>query len=157
ENQSREVGQRETNPMSAERHQLAMAECRMFGISMEIYVEGKGLAYGLLTGKSEAKRIWSAIGKYNRFFADNEDIYVEAKPVAPIAVILDDRSLGVPLLNALAGRNVSYDVLYEHDLTVAKLAPYSAAVVLTAPTLRASAISALDAFVRGGGKLFSAS
>jgi len=151
----REVGVRETTPMSPERHKLALAEAMMFGISMELFVEG-GFAHGLAAGRPETRRIWEAIGQYNRFFADNEEYYVNAKPLAPLAVVLDDRSLDVGLLNGLSARGVVYNVLYEHDLTPQKLAPYAAAALITADTVRDKALAALEGFVNRGGKLFSA-
>ena len=40
EDGGREVGVRETTPMSAERQQLALAEAMSFGIGMEVFVEG---------------------------------------------------------------------------------------------------------------------
>ena len=151
----REVGVRETTPMSAERHKLALAEAMMFGISMELFVEG-GFAHGLATARPETRRIWDAIGQYNRFFADNQEYYVNTKPLAPLAVVLDDRSLDVALLNALSARGVVYNVLYEHDLTPQSLAPYASVALLTADTVRDKALAAIDAFVTRGGKLFSA-
>ena len=56
----------------------------------------------------------------------------------------------------MAGRNVLYHVLYEHELTPAKLRPYAAVVLLTADMVRDRAIAALDEYVAGGGKLFAA-
>jgi hypothetical protein len=150
----RELGARETDVMSGERHQLAMAECRMFGISMEPEPEG-AFAEGLQAGDPVVRRVWDAIGVYNRFFADNEDYYTNARSVARIAVVLDDRSVDVPLLNALAARRVLYDVLYECDLTREKLVPYSVVAVLTAATFRDTAVSALEDFVGRGGSLFA--
>jgi len=151
----REVGVRETTPMSGPRHKLALAEAMMFGISMELFIEG-GFAHGLASGNPETRGIWDAIGQYNRFFADNDDFYINAKPLAPLAIVLDDRSLETGLLNGLAARGVVYNVLYEHDLTAQSLAPYSAVALLTANTVRDKALAALDAFVTRGGKLFSA-
>ena len=151
----REVGQRETTPMSAGRHQLALAEGMMFGISMELFVEG-AFARGLQAGDPEMRRIWRAIGQYNRFFADHEEYYIGTKTLTPLAIVLDDRSSNTALLNGLSGRNVVYDVIYEHDLTHEKVAPYSAVAILTAVTVRDSAVAALEGFVNRGGKLFTA-
>jgi hypothetical protein len=155
EDGGRETGQRETTPMPAERHKLALAEAMMYGISMELFVEG-AFAHGLRTSDPETVHIWRAIGQYNRFFADNEEYYTGTRSLAPVAVILDDRSSGVELLNGLAARGVVYDVLYEHDVTSDKLAPYSVVALLTAETVRDKALAALSAFVDGGGKLFVA-
>ncbi|MFN7996894.1 MAG: hypothetical protein U0Q18_24990 [Bryobacteraceae bacterium] len=151
----REAGVRETTPMSPERHKLALAEAKMFGLSMELFVEGS-FAHGLATGDPATRRIWDAIGNYNRFFSDNQEYFTRSKPVAPIAIILDDRSSDVVLLNALAARNVVYDVLYEHDLTADRLSRYDVAALLTTEAVRNRALDALEAFVKRGGKLFAA-
>ena len=125
----RETGERETTPMSGERHKLALAEAMMFGISMELFVEG-AFAHGLATADPESRRIWNAIWQYNQFFADNQEYFTAGRSMASLAIVLDDRSSDMALLNGLAARKVLYDVIYEHDLTEAKLAPYSAVALL---------------------------
>ena len=149
----REAGDRLTDPISGPRHQLALAEAAASGGSLEIFSEGK-FADGLYRGRPEAMEIWRAISLYNRFLRDNEALYAGAKPVARLAIILDERSDGVPLLNGLAARNVLYEVLYEHDLTATKLRPYAAVALLTANRVRERALAALEEFAQRGGKLF---
>jgi hypothetical protein len=155
ESRVREVGIPETHFMSAERHQLVMAENMMFSIATELFIEGR-FAHDLWYAKPEALRAWGAIGQYNRFFADQQPYYVGAHSLATLAIVLDNRSEGEAILNGLAGRNLLYHVLYEHELTPAKLRPYAAVVLLTADMVRDRAISALDEYVAGGGKLFIA-
>jgi hypothetical protein len=155
ESRVREVGVAETHVMSASRHQLVLAENMMFNAATELFVEGR-FAYGLWYGEPEILRIWEAIGQYNRFFADNNEYYVGAKSLASLAVVLDNRSEGVPILNALAARNVLYHVLYEHELTPERLKPYAAVVLLTADLVRDAALVALEQYVQAGGKLFAA-
>ena len=155
EHSFREVGQRFTTAISGPRHQLALAESKAFGIAMEVFVEG-AVAHGLMTKDPTMMAIWRAIGDYNRFFADNEEYYVDTQSLASLAVVLDDRSDGVALLNGLAARNVIYDVLYENDLSSDKLKQYAAVAVLTAGTIRDRALLALEGYVSGGGKLFAA-
>ena len=154
EDGGRETGVRETTPMSAARHKLALAEGMMYGVSMELFVEGS-FAHQLATADPEARKIWEAIGQYNRFFADNEDLYVKTRSMARLAIVLDNRSSSTGLLNAVAARNVMYDVLYEDGLSAQKLAPYSTVALLTADTVRASALASLEAFVNRGGKLIT--
>ena len=127
----------------------------MYGISMELFLEGS-FAHGLKTGDLETRRIWDNIGQYNRFFADNEEFYTNTKSTAPLAIVLDDRSSNVVLLNGLAARNVVYDVLYENGLTSDKLGLYAAVALLTADTVRASALGAIESFVARGGRLLTA-
>jgi hypothetical protein len=62
----------------------------------------------------------------------------------------------VSLLNGLAARRVLFDVIYERDLSLEKLAPYHAVALLTGQTLHERALSALESFVAGGGRLFAA-
>lgn len=155
EDGGREVGQRETTPMSPARHQLALAEAMSFGISMELFVEG-AFAEGLSNRHPETLAIWDAIGKYNRFFSENEQYYLGARSNSPVAVVLDDRSESVPLLNGLAARGVLFDVIYERDLSIERLTPYRAVALLTAQTVHERVLSALQSFVAGGGNLFAA-
>jgi len=155
EDGGRETGVRETTPMSAARHKIALAEGMMHGISMELFVEGS-FAHGLATGDAETRKIWDAIGQYNRFFADNEDLYTLTESMARLAIVLDNRSSNTGLLNALAARNVMYDVIYEDGLKAQKLGGYSAVALLTADTVRASALASLESFVNRGGKLITA-
>jgi hypothetical protein len=155
ENGRREKGERETGPMSASRYQLSLAESMMFGIASEGFVEGT-FAHDLFRDEPEAKSVWRAMGRYNRFFADNEEYYVGARSLASLAVILDDSSEGVELLNGLASRNVIYDVLYEHELTPAKLKPYAAVALLTTQMVRDRALKALAEYLAGGGKVVAA-
>ncbi len=155
ESRVREVGIPETHVMSARRHQLVMAENMMFSIANELFIEGR-FADGLWNAEPEIMGTWKAIGQYNRFFAENEKYYRAARSVASLAIVLDNRSEGEVILNGLAGRNVLYHVLYEHELTPAKLRPYAAVALLTADMVRSGAMAALDAYVAEGGKLFAA-
>jgi hypothetical protein len=154
EDGAREVGVRETTPMTGARHQLALAEAMSFGISMELFVEG-AFAQGLIESDPKTMAIWQAIGKYNRFFTDHEQYYVGARSVAPVAIILDDRSEGAVLLNGLAARGVLFDVIYEHDLATKNLSSYAVVVLLTAQSVRERALSALVSYVAAGGKVIA--
>ena len=155
EDGGREVGQRETTPMAGERQQLALAEAMSFGVSMELFSEG-AFARDLFQNEPGAMGIWRAIGTYNRFFAGHEQYYTGTKSVASAAVVLDDRSESVPLLDGLASRHVLFDVLYESDLTAEKLAPYKVVALLTARTVRQRALSALESYVTNGGRIIAA-
>jgi hypothetical protein len=155
EDGGREVGQRETTPMPAERQQLALAEAMSFGVGMEVFVEG-AFARGLFEHDPSAMAIWRAIGSYNRFFAQHEQYYTGTKSVASVAVVVDDRSESLSLLDGLAARHVLFDVLYETDLTAEKLAPYKVVALLTARTVRQRALSALETYQTSGGRVLAA-
>jgi hypothetical protein len=151
----REFGQREAKPMSPQRRQLALAEAISFGVADELFVED-ALATGLWNREPDALALWKAIGQYNRFFAAHEAYYTGMRSVAPVAVVLDDSSRGVELLNGLAARNVLFNVIYARDLTAEKLKDYSEVALLTADTVSDKALSALEGYVRGGGRLIVA-
>ena len=144
-----------TDVMSGPRQQLASAEAMMFNVANELFVENR-FAYGLWHGEPEIMKTWDAIGVYNRFFAKNRDYYVAARSAAALAVVLDNRSEGIEILNALSGRNVLYNVLYEHELTSERLKPYTAVLLLTAETMRNGASMALEQYVHSGGRCFVA-
>jgi hypothetical protein len=155
EDGGREVGQRETHPMPAGRAQLALAEAMSFGVGMEVFVEG-AFGRGLFENEPQAMTIWRAIGIYNKFFAQHEPYYLGTKSLARAAVVLDDRSESVPLLNGLASRHVLFDVMYESDVTREKLVPYKVVALLTARTVRQRALSALETYLTNGGRVMAA-
>jgi hypothetical protein len=141
--------------MAAQRQQLALAEAMSFGAGMEVYVEGS-FARGLFESEPGAMTIWRAIGVYNRFFALHQQYYTGTESHAPITVVLDDRSESVSLADGLASRHVLFDVIYERDLAAKNLAAYKAVALLTARTVRAGALAALEKYVAEGGRLIAA-
>jgi hypothetical protein len=141
--------------MAAERQQLALAEAMSFDVGMEAFVEG-AFARDLFENDPSTMAIWRAIGSYNRFFAQHEQFYTGTKSLAPVAVILDDRSESVSLLDGLAARHVLFDVIYESDLRAEKLAPYKVVALLTARTVRQHALSVLETYVTNGGSIIAA-
>ncbi|HLJ17237.1 MAG TPA: glycoside hydrolase family 66 protein [Bryobacteraceae bacterium] len=148
----REHEERMVGFTSGPRAQLTLAEKMAFGIALEEYVEGRP-AHQLITNDPAATATWRGVGKYNRFFTAHEDLYTNAHSIAPLAVILDDRSEGVPLLDGLAARHVLFNTIYERDVTPKLLSSYKAAALLTAQFVRDSALSALEQFARNGGQL----
>jgi hypothetical protein len=155
EDGTRETDNRLVSLMSPARMKLAMAESMAFGIGQEQYVEGRP-AHQLLTGFPPAAAVWQAVGEYNRFFEEHEELYTGARSSAPLAVVLDDRSEGIPLLDGLASRGVPFEILYERDVTPQTLSRYRAVALLTARTVRDSALAALEQFVKTGGQLLAA-
>ena len=151
----REYGSRLTNPMSPQRQELALAEAMSFGVAEELFVED-AFATELWNHDPGAMAVWKAIGKYNHFFEDHAEYYTGARSVAPVAVVLDDSSRGISLLDGLAARNVLFNVLYARDLTPDILARYSAVAVLTADRVSDGALADMEEYVRNGGKLLVA-
>ena len=125
ESNLREIGAREEDFMAPERQQLAVAEPMMFNVSNETFVDLR-FAHDLYRSEPAALAAWKAIGQYNRFFAEHVDYYRGAKSVATLAVVVDNRSEDPAIMNGLAARNVLFHVLYEHELTPQRLAPYAA-------------------------------
>jgi len=154
EDGTREGSSRLETFMSPTHTKLAMAENMAFGIALEQYVEGRP-AHELLTGIPAAAAVWQAVGQYNQFFADHEELYTGARSTAPLAIVLDDRSEGVPMLDGLASRKVLFEVVYERDITSQILSRYHAVALLTAETVRNSSLDALEQFVRTGGRLLA--
>jgi hypothetical protein len=132
-----------------------MAEAMSFGAVDELYVED-ALATALWNHAPGAMALWKAIARYNRFFAGHEAYYTGARSMAPLAVVLDDSSRGVDLLNGLAARNVLLDVIYEHNLKANTLSHYSEVALLTADTVSDKALGVLENYVRNGGRLIVA-
>jgi hypothetical protein len=151
----REFGQREAKAMSPKRRQLAMAEAMSFGVADELFVED-ALATALWNHDPDAMALWKAIAQYNRFFAGHQAYYTGARSMAPLAVVMDDSSRGVDVLNGLAARNILFDVIYEHDLKANTLSHYSEVALLTARTVSDKALAALEDYAKQGGRLFVA-
>ncbi len=151
----REYGSRLTHSMSPRRQELALAEAMSFGVSEELFVED-AFATQLWNHDPQAVAVWKGIGKYNRFFQDHAQYYAGSESVAPVAVVLDDSSRGVSLLDGLAARNVLFNVLYARNLTPRVLARYSAVAVLTADRVSDKSLAAMEEYIRLGGKLFVA-
>ena len=151
----REFGQREAKAMSPKRRQLAMAEAMSFGATDELFVED-ALATALWNHDPEAMALWKAIAQYNHFFAGHEAYYTDTQSMAPLAVVLDDSSRGVGLLDGLAARNVLFDVLYAHDLKPGALSHYSEVALLTARSISDKALAVLEDYARQGGRLIVA-
>lgn len=154
ESNFREVGVREKDFMRPERQQLAIAEPMMFSVSNELFVDLR-FANDLYRTEPGAMEAWKAIGQYYGFMAEKADYYRGARSAATLAIVLDNRSSGIAVMNGLASRNVLYNVLYEHELTPEKLKPYAAVVLLSADTVRDRALAALDEYVTAGGKLIA--
>jgi hypothetical protein len=140
--------------MPVAHQKLALAENMAFGVPLELYVEGRP-ANELYTQEPGAVAVWDAVAQYNGFFAQHQELYEGAHSVAPLAIVVDDRSEGVPVLNGLAARGVPFVVVYERDVTAEMLKRYQAVALLGAQTVHESSILALADYVRDGGYLLA--
>ena len=110
----RHTGERFTTPMEPRQWQLSLAECAAFQASLQPFFEGLFLR-DLYAGEPAALEGLKAIGGYNRFFAEHEAWYRDAVPAARLAVAAENDDRIVAGLNALAARNVQFDVLFPGD------------------------------------------
>jgi len=140
--------------MPPEHQKLALAENMAFGVPLELYVEGRP-AHELWNKIPRAVATWDAVTQYNGFFVQHDNLYTGARSVAPLAVILDDRSEGVAILNGLAARRVPFVAVYERDITPEMLKQFHAVALLTAQTVHEESLKALVGFVRDGGHLLA--
>jgi hypothetical protein len=117
-----------------------------------------------------------AIGVYNRFLADYENLYTDTTSVASVAVVKDDTNFegmqfnefreatptdaaevvpvvlrGTGYLNRLAANRLLYDIHYADKLRAEALAPYPFVVLLGARNMSDGAAGAVEEYLRGGG------
>lgn len=107
----RHRGERFTTPMEPRKWQLSLAECAAFQASLAPFFEGLFLR-DLYHGEAAAMEKLRAIGKYNAFFEQHEQYYRDVRSAAGIAVLAGGDDRIVPALNALAARNVQFDVIF---------------------------------------------
>jgi hypothetical protein len=106
----RHRGERFTTPMEPAKWQLSLAECAAFQASLEPFFEGIFLR-DLYRGEPAAMEKLRAIGKYNAFFERHEQYYTDVESGAQVAVLAGNDK-AVATLNALAARNVQFDVVF---------------------------------------------
>jgi len=148
-------GMTEIRIFSPDHQQLIMAENMAFNSVYEPSVEIE-FAQGLWSSRPEAEAAWKAIGAYNAFGMKNEPYYLGAQPHAGIAIVLDNRTTKMEILNGLAAKNLQYKILYEDQLTPERLKRYRVVAAIDAIMVRSSALSALQEFVQSGERLFLA-
>jgi hypothetical protein len=127
-------GNRSTMVMNPRSTRLAIAEAAAFRSSYTWNMEGP-FYHRLLTGDPAVAETWKAIGQYNRFLEQHEDLYRDARAVTTAAVQLSDRSKinfswtgQSPELDALAKTGVMYDVRLSGETSLPAAVP---AVVVT--------------------------
>lgn len=110
----RHTGERFTTPMEPSKWQLSVAECAAFQASLEPFFEGQFLR-DLHFGVPAAMEKLKAIGKYNKFLEEHEAYYRDTESAATLAVLAGGDDRVVSSLNALAARNVQFDVVFPGD------------------------------------------
>ena len=114
EDGGRHWGDRMTTPMTPQKWQLAIAECAMHHVSLELFSEGLFLR-DLYFGDSRALEGWRAAGSYNAFLERNEPYYIHPQSLARAAVLSDSTDFVVPYLNQLSERDLNYDVIFNYQ------------------------------------------
>jgi len=151
----RHRGDRFTTPMESHKWQLSLAEAAAFQASLEPFFEGMFLR-DLYRGELQAIEKPKAIGRYNAFFEQHSEYYVEPQSAAKIAVFSDTTDRIVPLLNQLAEYNVEFDVLFNYQkVTLERLNTYRVVLLPHTNPIPTRLSSHLTQFVRDGGVLIA--
>jgi hypothetical protein len=129
---TRHSGDRFLDTLSPEHQRLALAECAAFHTANEQYHESTTLL-DLVSGQAAASDNWEAVAQYNSFFQQYAQLYQEPRSLSGVAVIVDEKVRDLAFLNALAARNVIFDVVFEEDATSANLGSYP--LVIAAPSV----------------------
>jgi hypothetical protein len=109
-----------------------------------------------------AVQTWEDICAYFAFKADNQDLLTDVSTVSktgvlapPLVPSFEVALRRESLYKAMAEMSIMYDVLLLHHVTPELLARYKAIIVTDIPWLDASQYAALEAFKKGGGKLYT--
>jgi len=129
---NRHSGDRFLDTLSPAHQKLALAECAAFHAANEQYHESTTLR-DLFFGPDAATQNWDAVAQYNSFLQKYAQFYREPESIAGVAVIVDTKVSDIAFLNALAARNLIYDVVFEEDATSENLARYR--IVIAAPSV----------------------
>jgi hypothetical protein len=86
ENDRYHCGPRERCIPSPTEEKLSIAEAYAFGAATSRNSEGRFLS-ALIKGESEAREAWTAIGQYNHFLVEHQDLYFQPAPAARIALL----------------------------------------------------------------------
>jgi hypothetical protein len=145
-----------TTPMAPQKWQLAIAECAMHHVSLELYSEGLYLR-DLYFGDSRALEGWRAAGAYNAFLEKNEPYYIHPQSLARVTILSDSTDFVVPYLNQLSERDLNYDVLFNYQTPQENiLKRYRVVVLPNTNPLSPAWCAALSAWVQNdGGTLIS--
>ena len=129
---NRHSGDRFLDTLSPAHQKLALAECAAFHAANEQYHESTTLR-DLFFRQDAATQNWDAVAQYNSFLQEYAEFYREPKSIAGVAVVVDTKVSDSAFLDALAARNLIYDVVFEEDATSENLARYR--IVIAAPSV----------------------
>ena len=149
---------RMTDYMNPGLWKLSLAECQMYNSTQEPIFEGI-FARDLSIGSTKAFECIDAMGKYNKFFKENQDYLINQVSTSNIAMIgqtagePNNEIMLVTYLNMLSTFNVQYDVLLDIDFSKLKLDKYKVLVLMGWIDLNEVQSAILKQWVINGGKL----
>ena len=157
------VGDRGHGWLKPKSASLGIAEAASFRSAYAWDMEGPFDA-ALLDGDASALETWRAIGRYNGFLKDHEDLYWKARGAAPIAVLVSERHRGnviefgwdkdeTGLYDLLAKNSVLHDIRLINALEEEQLAAYAGVVVPAFVTPTPAEAAMLARFEKNGGKV----
>ncbi len=152
------------NPRSA---RLAIAEAAAFRSGYAWDMEGP-FDERIMTGDAAAMETWKAIGHYNGFLKDHEELYWKATNVTPVAVLLSEkrrRGAGISfgwereesgLFDALSKASVLYQIRLAGTLDDTDLSKYAVVIVPDVTELTPPQQQMLERYRASGGKVAEA-
>ncbi len=153
-------GDRSTAFLKPRSEKLAIAEAATFGSAYTLDMEGP-FDGGLANGHPAALESWAAIGEYNGFLADHESLYIGAKNVTPVIVLLpDDLKAGFswdkdPLTDLLGRSSVLYDIKLAKSVTGSELKAYQGVIVPSYDSMSAAEKEMIGDYAAAGGRVYA--
>ena len=140
-----------------------IAEATAFQSDFAIAESGPKLLSGWVRQDNPlAVQIWKDICAYFSFKADNQDLLTDVSTVSktgvlapPLVPSFEVTLRRESLYKALAEMSIMYDVLMLHHVTPELLSHYKAIIVTDIPWMDAAQYAAIEAYKKGGGKLYT--
>jgi len=155
ENDLYHCGPRELCIPGPAEQKLSIAEAYAFGAATSRNIEGRFL-HGLIKGEPEAQEAWNAIAQYNRFLAENKNLYHQTEPVARIALLSAEPHN--PLADEFLKQSIFFEakVLAHLDKGISLNRFKVLVMPADLPNLSAEQKARFNAFAAGGGVIIRA-
>jgi hypothetical protein len=155
-------GNRGTTFMAPHSQKLAVAEAAAFGAAQARDMEGP-FDERLIAGDPPALASWNAIGEINRFLKAHEELYVGARNVAPLVVLLPGQyPFGFawdeethPIFDFLTQHNILYDIKVADKVSEKDLASYRALMAPFYASLSSDQQAMIQHYQAAGGKVYA--
>lgn len=140
-----------------------IAEASAFQSHFAIAEAGEKMLHGWIAQDNPiARQTWADISRYFTFLSEHQDLYTDVTCVRKVGVVSPPHipSFEVTLkrtnlYNALAERNVMYEIVLLHRLTPELLSGYKVVVIPNIPWMDADQIEALRTYKKSGGKIYT--